>query len=98
MPTSASASTRAPTLYWILEKEQPLCGWPFRARCTPYVGALPAVIAVLPAHATAILEAHNPDSIDVPAKVTWGIGPGAAAWSAEASCATHGSLPDDMLT
>jgi len=75
-----STPPRAPTLHWILTRELPGWAWPFQVRFAPHVDSLPALVCALPAGAQAILEAHDPETLDLPAAVRWTLGPGREAW------------------
>jgi hypothetical protein len=63
-----------------LTQELPGWRWPFQVRFAPHVSTLPAIISALPAGAQAILEAHDPETLDCPAAVRWTVGPGREAW------------------
>lgn len=75
-----STPPHAPTLHWILTQELPGWRWPSQVRFAPHVSALPAIVSALPAGVEAILEAHDPETLDCPAAVRWTVGPGREAW------------------
>jgi hypothetical protein len=70
--------SRAPTLDFTLRTTLPDWNWPFRVRFA--LNGLPEAVTVLPEHAPAIIEAHEPDALDLPAMIIWSVGPGSAAW------------------
>ena len=53
---------------------------PYYVVCAPHVASLPAIVGALPAGAQAILEAHDPQTLDCPAAVRWTVGLGREAW------------------
>jgi hypothetical protein len=80
-----STPPRAPTPHCILTQELPGWRWPFQVRFAPHVSLLPAMISALPTGAQAVLEAHDPDTLDCPAAVKWSVGSGRKAWERAAT-------------